>query len=203
MLWLPAVLPHLRYSVCHICILLAVVPGVSRRGCFVFLCFWSRVSVVSALFFWFFSLLLPLWCCVSRVFCCCFVWLVFVLVCWVFPGVCGGSVVCVFLLVGCLVVWLCPRFCGAVVSCVLLVCGCFVLVCVASGCSCVCCCSSVCVGSGVLWLVRFFVWFWLFLVVVLCGFYSWCLFLMCLSFVGFCWWAIVPLWLLVLLVHFC
>ena len=117
---------------CHICTVLAVVPGVS-------------VCLLPP-FFW----------------CSCVIFCVFLLCCLCgveFPGfwlVCGfvlcgvgllgvaSCVVCVlFLLVGCLVVWLCPRFCSVV----------------ASGCWCVfvCCCVSVCVGSGVFWVVRCFV----------------------------------------------
>ena len=151
------VLLHLRCCVCHIFTVLAVVPGVSLCVCFVFSCFWGRVSVVSALFLLFFSLCYlcgvefsGFWWCV--VLCC------VVSVCWVCCLWCV-CLLCVLFLVGCLVMWLCPRFCGVVASGVWCV--------FASG---WCLCSSV--GSVLFWVVRCFV---VLLVLVVCGCSSWLL----------------------------
>lgn len=155
LLWLPAVLCHLRCCACHIFTACAVVPGVSPR--FERACFSSGAVLLSSL-----PLLLPGFWLRFRLFRVCVVLLV-----WWVAGLLVGVVFCVLVLL-CFVLW-----------------------------------WLFSVASGVLCVVRFFVGLWLILVVVLCGFYSWCLFLMCLGFVGFCWWAVVPLWLLVLLVRFC
>lgn len=181
-----AVLLHLCVTLCHVLFLPTVVPGVSRRLCFAFLCFWGRASVVSALFLLFFSV-----CCLCGVgfsgFCCAVVWCVW------FRCVVGGllGVVCGWLLrvgvgccswcvlyfysVWCLVVWLCGcvrdfvvwllRVCGVCLVVLLflsvLILVCFGLVRCFGGC---CSCSAVLwsswLSSGWLsWLccsVRFF-----------------------------------------------
>lgn len=125
---LSGVLLHLCCCVCHICTVLAVVPGVSHPVCFVFSCFWGRVSVVSALFLLFFSLLLPLWCWVF--------WLL--VVCW-----CG---VLVSWSVGCFVCVVCVWcLCSSVGSVLFWVVRCFVVLLVLV----VCGCSSVCVAPPV------------------------------------------------------
>ena len=71
---------HLCCCSCYIFTACAVVPGVSCPVCFVFPCFWCRVSGVVGAFSVFSSSLLPVWC---RVF-----WLL--LVCWL---VCSGFIV--------------------------------------------------------------------------------------------------------------